>query len=221
MAALLDHEDLYRLAEIFSDEKVFQRSCRLAIPENSGPKEESWGVFPIGDLHMQVYMGHYYRHDTPNMLKVWLRFFYLVEPNSQPRCPPVHRINFLRRLIVLLNVHPPHPFLPYPADNHKIMTNIWYHLGYKLLRDVEKCFGEDSEIAKFQRWVKLECFGTYEKFYVDNPELREQSMEASGCDFISISETEEGQRAKEKFVKDMNELLAWAGILPLTEEELL
>jgi len=227
-ASLLNHatdlvheDDPQKLLAITLDPFGYHKSCKLALNDilESGA---SWGVFPMADLHLLVYSGYCRGLDRPNMLKTWLRFVYLVEPASRPRHPKDQCITHLKLLINPLNTSSAHDeYLPYPASVAKLTTNLWYHLRYKVLRDVQKCFGEDSEIARFQYRENEDVFGRNESLSRDSIAIQKRFRDKLGCDFIPISPTAEGRKAKEKFLRDMNELLAWAEVPPMTERELL
>lgn len=141
--------------------------------------------------------------DKSKMLKIWLRMFYLMMPVQRPPLSLYSRLNYLKVLHTLISPDESTAFMhlrrlkPYPEHIHKLTIQVSYYLTRKLTKEIEICFGHQSESVAVER--------------------RRRRLEA----WSYIPGSLKGQRAKDSFIENMNMLLHRAGIPPRTEAELL
>jgi hypothetical protein len=166
------------------------------------------GVWPTEKLYSILYATHVAQLKSPEMLKTYLKTYYDIQPAQNPSVMPYQRIGSLRILITLVNMDLPASF---PKNINKLMASMYYHLRGKLVRDTAKCWGEDSEVARFEKVIYGEEFGEIEAL------AKTGKTNGRECEFIPI---ESHINVKRQFVRDMNKLLEWAGLKAKKTEEL-
>jgi hypothetical protein len=87
-----------------------------------------------------------------------------------------------------------------PPDAVYINARNLQLLRAKLTADYRKCFGADSKSLKFEETAMRRLNQSLEDF-----------TDMTGCDF-SNTPLCDGKESQDHFVKDMNEILTWAGI---------
>jgi hypothetical protein len=157
-------------------------------------------------VHKQIMKAHVGQGNLPEALKITLKTYYFVEPVQTPVLYPHDRLSTLFNIIVFLTM--PIRQEEIPGLKFKLPPQFIVNLGARVLlplkakyvQSIERCFGSDSMVAKF--------------------ESRSFNRVLEGCPGVCVS-LESNQRAKEIFVKDMNVLLQWAGLENLSFEKLM
>ena len=154
--------------------------------------------YPMHEIHLGIYRAQMEDDDLPEALKTMLKIVYLIDPNHYPPFPMEDRISGLSTLIGLINLCMEDiktlQDMEIPNDRWKYEVKGLLPLVYKQLRgelvaDTIKCFGEDTEIARYQK--------------------RSYDL-AFGCD----AEVE----YKKEMDDNLNRLLDWAGINIVLED---
>lgn len=128
-----------------------------------------------------------------------LRTRYVIEPAQQPTLQLHQRLGSLFNLIYLLRS------LKLSDEPMLLASDVLPHLMVQYARDVVKCFGVDSMIAKHETGV-MSRYAAHRK-----------SLDAS-WKYVPLA-TNKVER--ESFVTSMNWLMEWAELDELTEEQLL
>jgi hypothetical protein len=100
---------------------------------------------------------------------------------------------------------------PFPKIVPQLMASIYYPRG-KLVKETNKCWGEDSEVTGFEKAVYEEYFGMVKAL------AKTGMTRGKECEYIPIGTH---RNVKRQFVKDMNKLLGWAGLKSRAAEELI
>ena len=152
-----------------------------------------------------AYTGHM---ETANALKTALAMYYLIEPNTTPPSSEDLRIATLFHLIELSQPSPENTNIsPIPLQLRELLRAAHMHWVYVQVIRAEKMFGADDKMIKYERMV----FATRLRW------LEQNFATDMNYIFIAMDTPEERQR----LVVLLNGVLRWAGILPLTEEQLL
>lgn len=154
------------------------------------------GVWPTEKLYSILYTTNMSLLSYPRMLKTHLKIYYDVQPAQNLPPMPYQRLGSLRVLITLVSTETAHHF---PKNVQRLVpSSLYLHLRGKLVRDTVKCWGEDSEVARFEQGVYGEEFGGVE----------------------GKAEVKMNRNAKRQFGRDVNRLLEWAGLKARKVEEL-
>ncbi|KAH7419545.1 hypothetical protein BKA64DRAFT_699570 [Cadophora sp. MPI-SDFR-AT-0126] len=170
-------------------------------------------AWPLRQLYAQLFQCRCGQYDGPEMLKTWLKLYFFVEPAMRPPECLANRNRSLAILAYLLDLNDPSyaNLEPYPEEIEKLAPWLHYQLRARLLHDVRQCRSKDSYCVKFEEDAYEQDFGQLERD-------AEAMVLKSDRDYVSYLKSEESKWA---FVKDMNELLAWAGLPARSESQLL
>jgi hypothetical protein len=168
-----------------------------------------YDTHPMRALHQQMAVRYVASGDIAPALQALLKVRYLIEPYQSPSIHPKDRLSTLFNIVTLMNLplrdttglklkFPPGPIL----DLNK---HLLFHLKYQYVEEVEKCFGLDSVVAKFE---KRELNVAITDF-----------VESTGFTWYYTPLNKSADETR-KFVKNMNTLLAWADISARTEKQL-
>jgi len=150
------------------------------------------GNYPIPQLYRQIYTATLKSGNNIDALKVYLKLYYEIEHVAIPPSFPDDRINSLKKVISLIRTV---QLVESPLMNEDVKELLPYIRGYlskRLCIETEKCFGFDTEIAKFER-------EQYQKIF---------------------SQSTDGYGDRERYVKNVKELLNWAGVAEFLEGNL-
>lgn len=169
--------------------------------------EYGYGIYPMRDLHQQTYLTHFRRGETAECLKVALKIYYVIEPTIVPPIYEDYRLCTLYTVVSLLNPSTAGTtdLEELPFTLKEIIPIIFIHLRSKIAMDTERCYGADSIVARFER-----------QFFIDT---LKRLQEGANVNFKYVAaDTDMEERAR--FVKNINDLLQWAGINARTERDL-
>ncbi|KAE9370083.1 SET domain-containing protein [Stipitochalara longipes BDJ] len=150
------------------------------------------GNYPIPQLYRQIYTATLRKGDNIGALKVYLKLYYEIEHAAIPPPFPDDRINSLKKLISLIRTV---QLVESPLITEDIKSMLPYIRGYlsnKLCRETERCFGFDTEIARFEKEQYQKVFGGSTNRYDD----------------------------RERYVHSVKAVLQWAGVLDFLEGNL-
>jgi hypothetical protein len=150
------------------------------------------GNYPILHLYRQIYNATLRKGDNIGALNIYLKIYFEIEHVALPPPFPDDRINSLKKVISLIRTV---QLVESPLVTEEIKSLLPYIRGFlskKLCKKTEKCFGRDTEIAKFEREQYQKMFGQSTNAYDD----------------------------RERYVKDMSKILEWAGLTDIPEMNL-
>ncbi|PMD28840.1 SET domain-containing protein [Hyaloscypha variabilis F] len=150
------------------------------------------GNYPIPYLYRQIYTATLRKGDNIEGLKVYLKIYFEIEHVVIPPPFPDDRINSLKKVISLIRTAELVESLLITEEIKSLLPYIRGFLSKKLCRETEKCFGPDTEIAKFEREQHQKMFGQSTNAYDD----------------------------RERYVNDINKVLGWAGLTNIPEMNL-
>ncbi|KAK0125697.1 SET and MYND domain-containing protein 3 [Cadophora gregata] len=170
-------------------------------------------AWPIRKLHVHLFRCRCGQYDGPNMLKTWLKLYYFVEPAIRPLECLANRNRSLAVLTYLLDLNAPGyaNLEPYPDEVVKLAPWLHYQLRARLLHDIRHCHSKESYRVKVEEGLYELDFGQLER---DAEAMAVKGERA----YVPYLKSKESISA---FVKDMNELLAWAELPARTESQLL
>lgn len=147
---------------------------------------------------------------TENALKSTLHMYFLIEPHTIPATAPLTHVNTLFNIIA----HTCHKaeelqFPPLSADLFRLMSRLRLPLREILVDATARCFATHSYIANIE---KLILAGTIEEC--------EEAARKVGLN-VPYQSPKHSENAKESFMKDMNSILAWAGVPDRTYSQLM
>ncbi|KAH6680148.1 hypothetical protein B0J14DRAFT_258755 [Halenospora varia] len=175
-------------------------------------------VYQMHTLH-QILFQHYIAKDMPlNALRIAFTMYFVIEPKTIPSTSPSIRINTLYSLNHALwqVIRIPNPMKAIKNDNdmsaHITATFVLPHIQAKYVREIERCFGSDTAIAKHERKFFDALVNRFKTFNKD-------------FQYVSLSNmyknVKKDKKERKEFVVNMNKLLNCAGIAPMTEKELI
>jgi tetratricopeptide (TPR) repeat protein len=197
-AKIGDLDDKKNKCKVVTPERALQYLERtIRIMEKS--KNNIIGSPLIHYAYQRLVDVHYRLGDYEKALKAALKIRYIIEPAQEPTLLPYNRLGSLFNIILLMQS-------PIQAKAVLDVSNsVLVHLRVMYVKNVIKCFGSDSMVAKYES-------GALSRFAM------EHAKKNGGKKYVPLA-TNEGE--KEMFVSSMNLLLEWAGLESLTEEQLL
>lgn len=180
------------------------------------------GTYPLRALHLKLVQGYIERGLFAEALKLCLKIYYVIEPAQISYYKTLaSRIATLYLLLSLLVIDPygltysikakaSGPTSETPIAIQTLAFQVYPHLRAKFGKDLQTCFGANSS----------QCIVDKKLFEKDLKYLEKNSKIYSVHDFqyITLSESKE---ETEKFLKNMNEILAWAKVPAITQAQLL
>jgi hypothetical protein len=174
-----------------------------------------FSTVPMLALHRMALTGHLVFKELAEALKLALKLYFVIEPAQVPSIqPPLHLFTLhqiftiIYAAIIAAARHPVRRPLP---DNIAILFgqhHIDSHLRYKLVLETVKCFGEDSAIFRREK-------GRFEKF------SRPSQSHHGGVTTAAYVPLSESLSEKIKFIGLMRQLLEWADVQGVPDEDLL
>jgi hypothetical protein len=163
-------------------------------------------------FYSQIYKAHYLNKSAADMLKAWLIIYYQIEPHQQQKAGLPERISQLRLLLALTDIElvSEEGLSPYSDGLKDLVADVHPFLRGSLIRQLERCYGSDSEIVKFECELYVQELGRV-AFNADCGRLRDNG------EYLPARRTEELKRV---FLKCINQLLNYFGIDALQEAEL-
>ncbi|KUJ23260.1 uncharacterized protein LY89DRAFT_777046 [Mollisia scopiformis] len=167
-------------------------------------------------LHKLAMIAFLMNGNEAEAFKHCIKIYYVVEPKIPPPeyISPQDRLSTLYRLCCFaapMEIDDPEVgTVEVPPKMMALMTGSWAHLRYKLVKEIEKCFGADSAVAMVEK-----------SDFEDKTALIDDTNRIHGEGGFRYVPLAESQMAREKFVEQMNELLVWAGVGKLSADELL
>jgi len=158
---------------------------------------------PLYQTAMRSYL--HWKHSA-NMLKICLIIYFLIEPSTAPPTPLSQRLNTLLHIISLSDPPIKLGLSALPPRVQELLDALRVNFMELLVIGTEKCYGKESTVGLFER----ESFMTYVKGYA--------AKNGHNSAFIPLAKNSE-ERAV--FLVGLNELLGWASIPKMTEEQLL
>jgi hypothetical protein len=152
-----------------------------------------YGDFPMRELHMEAFQAYTKTERFTDALKCALRLYFDVDLLCVPAPFAKQRYKSAVALTSALNNS-----AQVPDDIKVFLPRISYYLRGQLILAAKKWCGEDSIIFKYER----------ERFEEDVRTLYTQPPEVYA---IGASNA-----ARNNFAKNLNKLLAWAGVKPVT-----
>jgi hypothetical protein len=152
----------------------------------------SIGTWPIRQLYRQVFRKVNKSGNNIDAVKIWLKLYYEIEPVSIPRVFPDDRVLALKKLVSLIRTLQSIESPVIPEDVKDVLQYVRGYLSQRLCRDTEKCFGSDTEIAKFEKEQFQKVFDHCEESFDD----------------------------RGRYVQDVKVLLGWAGVFEVSDEDL-
>ncbi|XMA15612.1 hypothetical protein WAI453_008403 [Rhynchosporium graminicola] len=183
--------------------------CAISKMELVGLGVEAW---PMRNLYAQLFRCRCGQYDGPTMLKTWLKLYFFIEPAMRPQESLGNRNRSLTVLAYLLDLNDPtySHLEPYPKEVLKLAPWLHYQLRAKLLYSIRQCNGPDSYCVKYEE-------ETYEKDFGQLERDAEAMVVREVRDYVPFYKSAESKWA---FLKDMNELLAWAELPARAESQL-
>ena len=172
-----------------------------------------WGADPMRELHQQLLRGYFAKMNASECLKLALKIRYQIEPAQYPPTSMQCRIATLYVLQSFLNFPAPgiSKLSELPMKVKELAIQVNFDLRDMLARDVAQCFGSDSMVANFEK-----DFAERQR-----AEFNLHVQAAAKGQFYKNVPLHQSEAARTKFVKNMNELLKWAGLDALEAKDLL
>lgn len=146
---------------------------------------------------------------TAEALKSALTLYYLVEPNMKPLLSEEFRVCTLYHLIELSQPCEENTGLdPIPLQLREVLRALHLHWTQAQLIRGEKMLGKDNSVIRQERLT-----------FATRLRRAEQDFETGAKNYLFLSTETEEERLR--LVVLLNGVLRWAGIPPLTEEQLL
>lgn len=162
-----------------------------------------WGVSPLWYLHSLLFRRYLEIKKFDTCICYCLKIRYLIEPADPPRqlADRLTTLNFLLN-VLKISIYKRN-LIKLPDSVHDASLEVYFHLEQIIVRDIGKCFGEDSQVAIERRNHSETNYGRF------------QERAPPGWKRIPLKQSAD---ERTKFVKNMNTLLKWAGIREHTEE---
>ncbi|KAK0125695.1 hypothetical protein ONS95_000301 [Cadophora gregata] len=172
-----------------------------------------WGADPMRELHQQLLRGYFAKMNAVECLKIALKMRYQIEPAQYPPTSMQSRIETLYVLQSFLNFPAPgaSKLGDLPMKVKELAAQVNFNLRDMLARDVAQCFGSDSMVANFEKDFA-------ERQGIEFNKHVQRSSKRKLYKYVPLGQSE---AARVKFVKNMNELLEWAGLDALEAKDLL
>jgi hypothetical protein len=166
-----------------------------------------YGVPSMLEAHQLLILLHTNNNNVQEALKVALKTRYVVEPEQKPKMQLKDSLITLLNLILLMQS----PKQPEEISALCNLTLDALRRGY--LKDVGKCFGENSMVYRHQKASE----GKLDRELVDLIKRNTDPdwVDESGWHMTVVRPGEN----KRRWVENMNKLLAWAGLPPITAEQ--
>lgn len=174
-------------------------------------------------LYHRAICAYMHRNDaniTTEILKIYLRIYYRVEPSCNPPTRRLERLASLHNLRSMVDFRTPTDIAvgdapTYPEHIRVLVTNMYPYWVYKMAQETKMAFGADSAASRAEStWMAevLRHFNHTDDYdrHLVNPRLRRKFADLSR-DAV----------ARGLFVSDMNQLLQWAGIPAQTYQEMM
>lgn len=177
----------------------------------------SWGTYPMRELHEDCIRSYLSQRPPTNnnseRLKLVLKIRYLIEPSQEPPQYLPLRVATLRLLQAHLGPLENDPYDgPFHPEIAELVKHVKLHHRDILARETARIFGEDSKVARFEKAAAEDEAATY------NRAVYAKRKEEGEWKYVPLSESED---AKLEFMKNMNELLKWAGVPAMEAKDFL
>lgn len=201
-------QHILKLSELLPPESTDQIHEMETAIEDMLKSGLGYGSLTMRALHEVMMTAHAFKGDYDAAFKICLKIYYLIEPPSLTA-----RLQTLYRICCFMVVPKPKP-VPLsegqtPVRMQDLTPHIVVHLHEQLLGQIKKCFGQDTAVVKWE-----------EPFLTELKEIYASSIMVGGVTWKYVP-LEEGVKAKEMFLEQINVLLEWAVVGKLTEEALI
>ena len=167
--------------------------------------KHDYGIPILLEAHQLLILLYTNAGNVEDALKIALKTRFLVEQQQKPKMQLKDRLSTLFNIIMLLQS--PNQ----PEEIFALGRLVVDDLRRMYLCDIRKCFGEDSTVFRHEQ----ASLDSYYKKFKESITFDKDWVEEDGWHMTVVRPGEN----KRRFVENMNKVLAWAGLQPLTDEQ--
>jgi hypothetical protein len=170
---------------------------------------ETW---EMRQFYSQVYKAHRLNKSASEMLKTWLTFYYRIQPYQQQKSAPLDRTSHLSLLIALTDhkLVSAEGLKEYADELKNLVANVYPFLRGNLIRELERWYGGDSDIAKHESDLYIQKLG-------DAAFKEDCGRRGENGEYLPMVRS---KKSKQEFLTRINALLAYFSLDALSEEDL-